>query len=531
MNQRLIDKAKGLLSKEKGTIYKKPGGRVSVCLIYPNTYHVGMSNLGFQGVYTLLNARDDVLSERAFLPDAEDIGEYERTGTEAFSLEFQRPLRGFDILAFSVSFENDYPNVLRILRLANVPVESTSRGPHHPLVVMGGVCAFSNPEPMAGFMDVFFVGEAEEMLDEFMDIYRANAGGTRERLLKEALAIQGVYVPRFYEVTYDGKSGVIAGRSAIGGAPGKITRRHVKDISSRPLIASITTSETEFSGMRLVEAMRGCPWGCRFCLAGHVYNPPRTKDFNAVEQEVREALTETRRVGLVGPSLTDYKHKEEVLILEGVDFSITSLRASPRSAEVVALLKGHKSISIAPEAGSQRLRDFINKRITRDDILRTSELLYSHGIQRLRLYFMVGLPTEGKDDMEGMVELVGAVRERFGTGRITLSLSTFVPKPCTPFERYPMADIKTIKERVKFIKRSLKPLKGVRVFSDVPKYAHMQGLFAMGDRRVGGVLMEMLEQDDWRVAARRAGVDPGFYVMRKKPAEEILPWDYITDAP
>jgi radical SAM superfamily enzyme YgiQ (UPF0313 family) len=524
-----MNKADALLGKEDGTVFKEPGGRVSVCLVYPNTYHVGMSNLGFQGVYTLLNARDDVLCERVFLPDPEDMEEYERTGSEVFSLESKRPLGRFDIVAFSVSFENDYPNILKILSLSNIPLESAERGTSHPLVVMGGVCAFSNPEPLAGFVDMFFTGEAEEMLQEFMDLYKA--AESREELFERAAGMEGVYVPRFYEVRYDEKTGVISGRKAHAPAPERVKRRYVKDISKCPLMPSIITPETEFSGMHLVEVMRGCPWSCRFCLAGHVYRPPRVKDLEAVQKEIKEALKRTKRVGLVGPSLSDYRHGKEVLGQGDVDFSITSLRASRRSAELVGLLQGHKSISIAPEAGTQRLRDFIGKNITEDDILETVGLIYRHGIRKLRLYFMVGLPTETDEDIGGIVELVESVRERFEKGSITLTLSTFVPKPFTPFERYPMEDMKTVKERLKHIKKSLKPVKGVRVFHDVPKYAYMQGLFSMGDRRVGGVLKAMLEEEDWRRAAGRAGVDPDFYIRRRKPDDEPLPWNFIDHGP
>jgi radical SAM superfamily enzyme YgiQ (UPF0313 family) len=528
MNRKLIEKADALLEKERGTVFKDPGGRVSVCLVYPNTYHVGMSNLGFQGVYTLLNKYDGVVCERAFLPDPGDMEEYERTGSEVFSLESKRPLGRFDIAAFSVSFENDYPNVLKILQLSRIPLESAERGPTHPLLVMGGVCAFSNPEPLAGFFDVVFVGEAEEMLDEFMELYVE--AGTREDLLNRAAGIGGIYVPRFYKVKYD-EQGFVTGRKALGNAPERVKRRYVKDISKCPVMPSIITPETEFSEMSLVEAMRGCPWSCRFCLAGHVYKPSRHKGLEAIRKEIQGALERTKRVGLVGPSLSDYRHMEKVLHFEGVDFSIASLRASKSSAELVGLLKGQRSVSIAPEAGTQRLRDFIGKKITEEDILETSGLMLRHGIKRLRLYFMVGLPSETDEDIEGIVGLVRAVRERFRKGSITLTLSTFVPKPFTPFERRPMQDIKTVKERIRHVKKSLKPLRGVAVFHDVPKYAYMQGLFSMGDRRVGGVLRAMLWHEDWRQAARVAGVAPDFYIKRRKLDNEPLPWDFIDPGP
>lgn len=527
MSRRLFAKAEELLDRETGTVYKSPGGKTNVCLIYPNTYHVGMSNLGFQGVYTMLNERPDVVCERAFLPDPEDMEEHERTGTGVFSLESRRPLGRFDMLAFSVSYENDYPNVLRILSLSKIPLESRERSPGHPLVAMGGVCAFSNPEPLAPFFDVVFVGEAEGMLDEFMEAFAASS--SKESLYEKAALLEGIYLPALYDVEYDGR-GLIARRHALGGAPETIKRRYAKDISARPLRASITTPATEFSGMVLIEAMRGCPWDCNFCLAGHVYDPPRRKSLEALKTEIREATGRTRRVGLIGPSLADYPRCEEVLGIEGVDFSITSLRAGRKSAALAARLRGRRSVSIAPEAGTDRLRRIINKKITEEDILETSRLILEGGVERLRLYFMVGLPAETEGDAEGVVDLVKKIRSVSERGKVVLSVSTFVPKPFTPFQWHPMQPLKTVKARLGAIKRGLRSLRGVSVFHDVPKYAHLQGVLSMGDRRVSALLMALQARGaggDWRRAAPDAGVDADFYIMRQKGAEEILPWDFI----
>lgn len=524
MSSRLFAKADRLLSLEKGTVYKDPGGRVNVCLIYPNTYHVGMSNLGFQGVYALLNARERVVCERAFLPDPEDMEEYERTGAGIFSLESRRPLGRFDILAFSVSFENDYPNIIRILELSKIPLEQGERNERHPLVVMGGVTAFSNPEPLAPFFDVVFVGEAEEMLEEFMDAYEDSQG--REELFRKAMGIEGVYLPSFYSVGY-GPSGIISGRAAEGGAAPVVKRRYVEDISRRPLRPAIITSETEFSGMYLIEAMRGCPWACNFCLAGHVFNPPRKKSLDAIRAEVKEALNKTPRVGLIGPSLTDYPYMEEVLGIDGVDFSITSLRAGRKSAALAGRMKGRKSVSIAPEAGTERMRRVINKRITEEDVVETSRLILEQGVERLRLYFMVGLPTETDGDAEGIVSLVRRVREASRRGRIVLTLSTFVPKPFTPFQWHPMEEMRKVKDRLGIIRKGLGRVRGVSVFHDVPKYAYMQGVFSMGDRRVSGLLKAMVREADWRKAARAARLDVDFYTRRRRGFEEPLPWDFI----
>ena len=539
MSRRLIEKIDKLLLKEKGTIFKDPGGRINVCLVYPNTYHVGMSNLGFQGIYTLLNDRSDTLCERAFLPDEDDIDEYVRTDTKPFALESKRPLNKFDILAFSVSFENDYPNILKILELANIPLRASDRNNTHPLLIIGGVCAFFNPEPLADFFDVCFIGEAEEMLNEFIDTYKKSE--TRKELYGKAAAIEGVYVPKFYSVRYEnnppsppfskggmgGFSGGITQREAIEGAPETIKRRYIEDISAHRFRQSIVTPETEFSDMYLIEAMRGCPWKCRFCVAGHIYSPTRKKELSAIKGEIDNALKITERVGLIGPSLTDYPHISEVLKTEGVDFSITSLRASKKSAELAVLLKGHKSVSIAPEAGTERLRRVINKKITEDDIIETSRLIFSEGMEKLRLYFMVGLPTENDDDIKGIVSLVKKIRDISKKGNIVLTLSTFVPKPFTPFQWHGMEKIEIVKKRLKAIKSSLLPIKGIKVFHDVPKYAYMQGLFSMGDRRISKPLEAMLRIHDWKKACIESGIDPDFYVMRNKDFSEKLPWDFI----
>ena len=524
MSQKLKDKVDQLLSKETGTVCKDPGGKITIALVYPNTYHVGMSNLGFQGIYGLLNSMKDVVCERAFLPDEKDIDEYLRTRTELFAMESKRPLNRFDIVAFSVSFENDYPNIIRILQFANIPLRSSERSRRSPLMIMGGACTFFNPEPVAEFFDVCFIGEADEMLPEFLDIYRNAAD--RDDLMRKSLPIEGIYVPRYYGIAYNGE-GKISQRHATEGAPGIIKRRYLKDMSRTGIKTSILSSETEFSEMYLIEAMRGCPWGCRFCVAGKIYSPPRIKNLRDITDDINSALRRTKRIGLIGPSLTDYPYIKDVLQIPGVDFSVTSLRAGKKSAELATLMRKHKSISIAPETGTERLRKVIHKKISEEDILSTSQLLFAQGIETLRLYFMVGLPTETREDTAGIIELVRKIRDMTPKGYITLSISTFVPKPFTPFQWHPMMNLSEVKERLKIIKKGLAPIKGVRIFHDVPKYAYMQGLFSMGDRRLSKVLVEMLRTVEWAKASAEAGIDKDFYIFRDRGFDEKLPWDFI----
>ncbi|MHB8880789.1 MAG: radical SAM protein [Thermodesulfovibrionales bacterium] len=521
MDRCLFEKTDYLLSRETGTVYKDPGGRISVALLYPNTYSVGMSSLGFQGIYGLLNSMPDVVCERAFLPAPEDIDEHRQSGTGIFSMESKRPLADFDIVAFSVSFENDYPNVLTMLELSRIPLRSADRMPAHPLIIMGGVCAFYNPEPMAEFIDICFIGEAEEMLPEFIGVFRGRS--QRDDLYSACLHISGLYIPRLYSVAYDAVTGQISGRTSLPDAPARIKKRTVASISVKGVRPVIITPEASFSGMYLAEAMRGCPWSCRFCVAGHIYKPVRTKDLAAMKAEISEALKMTKRVGLIGPSLSDYQHAEEVLAIEGVDFSITSLRASSRSGRIVSLMKGHKSVSIAPEAGTARLRGVINKKISEEDILEAAGMILDEGVETLRLYFMVGLPTETRDDINGIIALVKKIRDRNRRGFINLTASTFVPKPFTPFQWHPMERMGEVKERLKILKKGLSNVKGVKVNYDIVKQAYFQGVLSIGDRRSSSLIERTAHTgiSAFTAAGRSSSI------FRRKDVDEMLPWDFI----
>jgi len=528
-SRKLLRKADLLLKKEKGTVYKDPGGKLQICLAYPNTYHVGMSNLGFQGVYSLLNSMPDVLCERVFLPDPDDLEEYERTGTALFSLESKRPLREFDILAFSVSFENDYPNVAQMLKLAQIPFMARERIHGEPLLLYGGITAFSNPEPLADFFDFVFIGEAEPLVPPFLEAVKKSPG--KEDLIKNLLKVEGIYIPSLYKVSYS-PSGLIESRNpsrdVLNGAPERIRRAYASTYKDFQMRHGILTPHTEFANMRLVELMRGCPWSCAFCLTGQVYNPPRRKPKELIRDEIRGALSEGARVGLIAPSISDFPGILELLTEKDVEFSITSLRSGKKSLELIPSLKRHKSLSIAAEAGTERLRKVIEKRVSEQDIMETSRAILENGIN-LRLYFMVGLPTETDEDVEGIIELVKRIRKETPKGKITLTVSTFVPKPFTPFERRPMERPEVVKERLKMIKKALQGEKGVGVFHDVPKYAYMQGVFAMGDRRVSTALARMAGGKDYKTALKECGLSEEFYIFREKNADEVLPWDFIRN--
>ncbi len=522
MNRKFIEKIDRRLAAERGTSYKNAAGKLSIALAYPNRYAVGMSSLGFQGIYGLLNRDPEIVCERVFLPEEEEMADYLRSGTELVSYESKRPLNRFDIIAFSVSFENDYPNVLRMLDLGRIPRRNSRRNRLHPLVILGGVCAFFNPEPIADFFDLCFVGEAEETLPRFLGLCFSETD--RRALLRKAAAIDGIYAPASCSVTFDDHRHRIL-RACDPGFPATIRKTTITALDSS-MRMSIIAPEAEFSDMHLVEVMRGCPWSCRFCVAGQIYRPVRRKDRAAVDGEISDGLVHTSRVGLVGPSLTDYPAVKEVLTRDGVDFSITSLRASRRSAELVALMQRHRSVSIAPEAGTERLRRVIDKRVTEEDIVETSRLLLEGGIETLRLYFMIGLPTETGEDVEGIVTLTERIRSISKRGLLALSVSTFVPKPFTPFQWHPMGRLKTVRERLAAVKKGIGRIRGARVLHDVPKYACMQALFALGDRRCSAAVEHVADRA-FSLSGLPGGIDPADIIYRQKELTDDLPWDFI----
>jgi radical SAM superfamily enzyme YgiQ (UPF0313 family) len=527
---------RALLGKEQGTVLKEPGGRLNVCLAYPNTYGVGMSNLAVQGIYGLLNEHPRVLCERVFLPEPQLLREYERSGTPLLSLESQRPVRDFHVLAFSVSFEGDYPHVAQMLALAGIPALASERTGAHPLLALGGTVAMSNPEPLAPFFDLVFVGEAEALLPPFLEAMLAYKD--KEQVLLALAKEEGFYVPALYAVSY-GPDGLIARRRPLSGAPETIPRVHVNEPAGFSMYHRVLSPLAEFSQMHLVELMRGCPWSCSFCLVAGLYRPLRAKSPEQARAEVLEALRKGRRVGLIGPSLSDYQGIQELLSLGAQEgprclsgaLSLTSLRAGPRSVALLPLLRrlGQQSVSIAPEAGTERLRQVLNKRLSQEDILRTAQEVFRLGFPNLRCYFMVGCPTETEEDIQGLIELASEMAGMRRRTRLVLSLSTFVPKPHSPLQFHPMCAQEVLKARLKKIRKALEP-RGVLVHHDVPKYAYQQGVFSLADRRLGKVLTEMARASPWKEALRAQGLGEELYVLRQRAPEEHLPWEFLGTA-
>jgi radical SAM family uncharacterized protein len=538
MSRRLREKIGALLAAEQGAVFKHGGAEVSVALAYPNTYHIGMSNLGMHQVYSLLNRRSDTVCERVFLPDEEDRAEYEATRTPLFSLETGRPVAEFDILAFSVSFEQDYLNVLEMLRLAGIAPERASRTGDGPLVVLGGICSFFNPEPLAEFFDAAVVGEAEEALGELIDAYRAQGAADRQGLLRALAKVPGVYIPSFTEVEYNDDGTIGQRRPVEPGAPGRIVKRTVAALDQHPAASVILSPHTEFSNMLLAEVTRGCGRHCRFCMAGYIYLPPRNLGINAAKAQGERSDATCGRLGLVGSALSDYPDIGDLCSSVAGSLSVSSLRADSVSEALIRRLaaSGHKTISIAPEAGSERLRKVINKGVTEADILRAADLVFGAGIPNLKLYFIIGLPTETQEDVDAILALAEKVREvQLGharlagrIGRITLSVNSFVPKPFTPFQWEPMEEAGILNRKLRSLEKAVRKIGNMNIIHDLPKWEYFQALLARGDRRVGKLLLAAHERGgDWKAAVRETGMDADFYVTRRRGLDEVLPWDFI----
>ena len=535
------ERALELLSKEVGYVRKPHGGKLRIALAFPNTYFVGMSNLGFQTVYKLFNEQADIVCERFFLPPKSELAALAAAGAPLVTLESQTPVRDFDVVAFSVSFEWDYTNVLTLLRMAGIPVRAEQRTHHDPLVLIGGAVTFVNPEPLAPFADVIAAGEGEALIPALIAAF--TQASDRDDLLRRLVAERGYYVPAFYDVEYAGNGTIASYVSRPGtGAPPVVKKAALKTTEAvDPPATTIFTPETEFGSRFLVEVVRGCANLCRFCWAGYNYLPVRAFPKDRILELARRAKPYSGRAGLVSIALCDHPEIEAILtelVEMGYAISPASLRLDDLTPTILDLLRrsGERTITIAPETGSDRLRRVINKTITNEEIVKAADMIFAAGFENLKLYFMIGLPTESDEDLTAIRDLTLQLRDvmltharpRGHVGRIVGSVNPLVPKPGTAYQWLPMTDDRII---VRTIRRVQTLMAGIdNVFFNIKSERHSfyQALLSLGDRRVAPAI-EAAERNggNWRAAVAEAGVDADFFVFRDRSSDAVLPWDII----
>ena len=531
---------KKIAAEEVTFPHQRRGGDLSVCLLYPNRYHVGMSNLGFQTVCRMLASLPGVVCERAFLPDPSELKEYRTSGCRLLSLESQRELPSFDLVAFSISFEQDYLALPLLFELAGIPPLARERDSSSPLILAGGAALFLNPEPVAEFFDLVALGEAEPLLGPLVALLRQPL--ERHSLLVRASRIEGIYVPSLYEPRC--RDGLLSGWDVREGAPERVRRVWAPGGGDEASASAFFTPDTEFGDLALVEVSRGCPRGCRFCAAGFIYLPFRQHPLEAILARVDEGLPFRSRIGLVGAAVSDYRELGPLcraILDKGGTVSVSSLRIDGLDDGMLDVLirSGHRTVTLAPEGGSQRLRDLIRKDITGEEILRAVDRVIGRGILNLKLYFIIGLPTECEADLEELVGLVGVIRDRVVAaarqhrrlGEIVISVNPFIPKPFTPFQWCGMRPLKELERKETRLKRAFGALANVRFQMESPRDALLQALLSRGDRTLSRFILAAHEQQGWKKGARALGLDVEALACREIPPGELLPWDFIESVP
>jgi radical SAM superfamily enzyme YgiQ (UPF0313 family) len=541
MSYRLIQNVKRLLADERGTLYKPHGDGLKFALAFPNTYRLGMSNLGYQLVYRLLNERADTVCERTFLPDTADAEEHLRSHTPLFSWETQRPIGEFDVIGFSVSFELDYLNVLKMLELAGLPLLAEERDETYPIVIMGGPAPWVNPEAVAPFVDAFIIGEAEGLTDLLIPAFQEylDAGPKRDKqtLLRRLSQIQGIYVPALYDVTYN-DDGTVAAITPLEDAPLPVRRWVARDLQKYNTSAQIITPNTEFSNMMLAETARGCGQGCRFCFAGYAYRPVRYTPPEQLEKEFADRQAqepEKLRIGLVGSSLTDHKQLVQItrsLAPRANGVALASMRADNLTESVACAIgeAGQKTVTLAPETGSERLRYIARKHLTNEDVVIAARRCAENGVERIKLYYIIALPCEMEADALAIAELSAAVVKAGNFRKVTLTLHPFVPKPHTAYQWAGCLPPSEVEKRLKAVGKAVRQAnKHLEFTTDSVRGSMVQGVLSMADRRVANALLEAHRNGgNWKAAFRDAEIDAEWYVCRRRPFEEVLPWEHIN---
>jgi radical SAM superfamily enzyme YgiQ (UPF0313 family) len=511
-----IASAGRLLEKERGTVHKDWGGRLPIALVFPNTYYLGMSSLAVHTLYRLWNARDEVVCERVF---ADSILS-RQASTHPLSLESGSPLTYFPVLAASITYELDYFHVVGLLRAAGIPAHAADRGETDPLVIAGGPALTANPEPLAPLLDAVVIGEAEPIFDLLTDALHHVTQG-REAALSALSQVPGVYLPNL--------------QYGEPNAPRPIVRQWLRDLDSSPTHSVLFTPDTEFANMGLLEIARGCGRGCRFCLAGHSYRPPRHRSVENLVALARELLRFEERLGLVSAAVSDYPEIDRLateLRGLGARISISSMRVDPLSEPLIRALaeSGTQTLTIAPEAGSEWLRRAIRKTQSEDDVLRAVELAARYGLKQIKLYFMLGLPGEEQADVQALVALALQCAQRFAR-QVTVNVTPFVPKAHTPFQRMAQTPAKVVRRRLSYVERELQR-RNVGVKSESPAWTEIQGTLARGDRRVAEALLasQGATPSAWREALARVELSSDEF-LAERPAGKPLPWDFIHFGP
>ena len=539
MNRKdLIDRLQELYKDEDSRVTVNPHAGQKVAIVYPNTYFVGMSNLGLHIIYEEINLRNDSVCERIFLPEKKELEAYDKTKTPLMSVETQRPMHQFDVVAFDVTFEMDYFHIPLMLRHGRVPIMGKDRTEFDSIVIAGGPCATFNPEPFADFIDAFIIGEGEGIVSRVLDIIRDGKmeGLDRHAILRQLANISGVYVPSLYVPIYS-DDGEFKGYHIAEGAP-KTIKRHFEMLTSGGETV-VATNYTEFGAMYIIEVARGCGRHCRFCMAGYCFRVPRVRPLEILKEGVDRAEKLGKKVGLMGAAISDYPEVDELVTYirsKDMRYSCASLRADSLTQAVVDGLadSGQKTITIAPETGSERLRRVINKGISEEHLQNAATLSAKSGIQHMRLYIMIGLPTETDEDIEAIVGLAERTQSHMAEvgckGRLTLSINPFIPKPFTPFQWMAMDNQKTVEKKLQYIKKSLQKNRRIEVLVESPKEAYIQGVLARGDRRLGAVLAACAANrgsKSFKAEMKAAGLDMDEMNYRERSFDEFLPWSHL----
>lgn len=539
MNRKdLIDRLQELYKDEDSRVTVNPHAGQKVAIVYPNTYFVGMSNLGLHIIYEEINLRNDCVCERIFLPEKKELEAYDKTKTPLMSVETQRPMHQFDVVAFDVTFEMDYFHIPLMLRHGRVPIMGKDRTEFDPIVIAGGPCATFNPEPFADFIDAFIIGEGEGIVSRVLDIIRDGKmeGLDRHAILRQLANISGVYVPSLYVPIYS-DDGEFKGYHIAEGAP-KTIKRHFEMLTSGGETV-VATNYTEFGAMYIIEVARGCGRHCRFCMAGYCFRVPRVRPLEILKEGVDRAEKLGKKVGLMGAAISDYPEVDELVTYirsKDMRYSCASLRADSLTQAVVDGLadSGQKTITIAPETGSERLRRVINKGISEEHLQNAATLSAKSGIQHMRLYIMIGLPTETDEDIEAIVGLAERTQAHMAEvgckGRLTLSINPFIPKPFTPFQWMAMDNQKTVEKKLQYIKKALQKNRRIEVLVESPKEAYIQGVLARGDRRLGAVLAACAADrgsKSFKAEMKAVGLDMDEMNYRERSFDEFLPWSHL----